>query len=205
MISSRAQVFLVDDDPAVRDSLSLLIESEGYEVSSFADPGSFLVACGPDIRGCAVIDLKMPDMDGLELQAEMARRGLAIPVIFLTGFGDIPTSVKAIKGGAVDFLTKPVSGVELLRSVASALELAQKRIGPSSRYQGVESRLASLTDREQSVMRLAVAGLSNKEIARQLGISHRTVEIHKAHVMRKTGAGTIIDLVRMAGQIAPGG
>lgn len=205
MISTQAQIFLVDDDPAVRDSLSLLMESEGYQVSSFADPESFLAACGPDDRGCAVIDLKMPGMDGLALQEEMTRRGLAIPVIFLSGFGDIPTSVKAIKAGAIDFLTKPVSGAELRRSIASALESPPKRVAQSSRYPAVESRLATLTEREQSVMHLAVAGLTNKEIARQLGISHRTVEIHKAHVMRKTGAGTIIDLVRMAGQIAPGG
>lgn len=190
-------VFLVDDDPAVRESLSLLLESEGYRVEVHPDAAGFLAACGPGLYGCVVTDLSMPGMDGIALQAEMARRGLQLPIVFLTGHGSIPTSVKAIKAGAVDFLTKPVSGSRLLQGVAAALALCERRQGEAERNSNAVSAIAELTDREREVMALVVKGLANKEIARSLGISHRTVEIHKAHVMRKTGAQNLIDLVQI--------
>lgn len=193
-------VFLVDDDPAVRDALSLLVESEGYRVETYASADAFLAACEPGRRGCVVIDLRMPGMDGIQLQEEMARRGFLLPIIFLTAYGDVPTSVKAIKAGAVDFLTKPVSGTHLLRCIAAALAEAEKRHAEASLNSSAVSRLSSLTEREWAVMKLAVAGLSNKEIAKRLDISHRTVEIHKAHVMRKTGATTLTELTRIARQ-----
>lgn len=184
-------VFLVDDDAAVRDALSLLIETAGYAVRSYAGADAFLADCGPRSRGCAIVDLRMPGMNGMELQAEMARRGMLLPIIFLTGYGDIPTSVKAIKAGAVDFLTKPVAAAQLFASIATAMAAA-------GRNSSAASCLAGLTERERAVMRLAIQGLAHKEIARLLGISHRTVEIHKAHVMKKTGAASLMELARIA-------
>lgn len=198
-MSDRAlTIFVVDDDAAVRDSLSLLIESEGYVVETYASAEAFLAAHGPESRGCAVIDLRMPGMDGMRLQEEMARRDILLPIIFLTGYGDIPTSVKGIKAGAVDFLTKPVAGADLLSAIAAALALAERKQADASRNMDASTRLASLTEREQEVMKMAVEGLGNKEIAKRLGISHRTVEIHRAQVMKKTGAANLIELARLA-------
>jgi FixJ family two-component response regulator len=191
-------IHLVDDDDAVRDSLSLLIESEGYKVQAHASAEAFLDACAPDSRGCAIIDLRMPGMGGMQLQEEMARRGFLLPIIFLTGYGDIPTSVRAIKAGAVDFLTKPVTGMDLLNCIADALAGADERQARASRNANAQALVSGLTGREEAVMRLVVDGLSNKEIGKRLGISHRTVEIHKANVMHKTGASTLMELAHLA-------
>lgn len=191
-------VFVVDDDHAVRDSLSLLLDQEGFAVATFDGAAAFLAACRPDWHGCAILDLRMPNMDGMRLQEELARRGITLPIIFLTGHGDIPTSVRAIKAGAVDFLTKPVTGAALLASVQAALAQAQALQVEAEANHTAASRLASLTEREREVMALAVEGLPNKEIARRLDISHRTVEIHKARIMHKTGAATVLDLARIA-------
>ena len=190
-------VHLVDDEPAVRDSLSLLIASEGYSVAAHASAREFLDGCPPGTRGCVVADLRMPGMNGLQLQEEMARRGILLSIIFLTGHGDIPTSVRAIKAGAVDFLTKPVTANELLQAIAAALALSDQRLADSSRSSSAAELISHLTERERAVMKLAAAGLSNKVIARQLGISHRTVEIHKGRVMKKTGATSLINLTRL--------
>lgn len=184
-------VFIIDDDAAVRDSLSLLIESEGYAIKAYASAEEFLTAQGPGIQGCAIIDLRMPGMEGIRLQEEMLRRQIVISIIFLTGYGDIPTSVKAIKAGAFDFLTKPVAGSELLPRIASALAEAR-------RNSTAASRLASLTAREREVLKLAAEGMPNKEIAQRLGISFRTVEIHRGRAMHKTGASSIVDLANIA-------
>lgn len=197
-MSKRATVFLVDDDPAVRDSLGLLLEQEGHPVQSFASAEDFLAAALPPGFGCVIVDLRMPGMDGMRLQEEIAARGLRLPIIFLSGHGDIPTSVRAIKAGAVDFLTKPVTGDALLRSVATALDEGKRLNAANQANHSAASRLATLTEREREVMMLAAVGLPNKEIARRLGISHRTVEIHKARLMHKTGASTLIDLARLA-------
>ncbi|MFA7267911.1 MAG: response regulator [Sterolibacterium sp.] len=191
-------IFVVDNDSAVRDSLTLLIEQEGLAVESFDDAQAFLAAWQPGRRGCAIIDLRMPGMDGLRLQAEMSRRSIPLPIIFLTGHGDIPTSVRAIKAGAFNFLTKSISGAELMTNVHSALAEDERRRRQAETNCTAASRLASLTKREREVMALAINGLHNKEIARRLGISHRTVEIHKAHIMHKTGAATLLDLSHMA-------
>ena len=191
-------VFVVDDDPAVRDSLTLLLETEGINVEVFASGEAFLAAGSSwPPRSCAVVDIRMPGLDGMQLQTELARRGIPLPVIFLTGHGDIPMSVRAIKAGAVDFLTKPVTGTALLESVRAALLESEKLRLQAAASQTASSRVASLTEREHQVMLLAVDGLLNKEIARQLGISHRTVEIHKARIMLKTGAETLLDLARL--------
>lgn len=193
-----AKVFLVDDDAAVRHSLSLLLESEGLEVAAYASAEDFLAEVDSEAAGCAILDLKMAGMDGIRLQEEMVKRGIHLPIIFLTGHGDIPTTVRAIKAGAVNFLSKPVGGKELLMSVAGALELAAREHEHYEQNTSAAARLASLTDRENAVMRLLIEGLSNKLIARHLDISHRTVEIHKANVLRKTRAGNLLELIRLA-------
>lgn len=197
-MSDTLKIFIVDDDFAVRDSLKLLIEQEGFTVSTYDGAESFLAACRPEWCGCAVIDVRMPGMDGLQLHEELLRRGIHLATVFLTGHGDIPMSVKAIKAGAVDFLTKPVTADTLLESVHAALKLSEQMHAKAEMSHQVTARLASMTEREREVMLLAVAGHPNKEIARRLGISHRTVEIHKGRIMHKTGAATLLDLARIA-------
>jgi FixJ family two-component response regulator len=193
-----ATVFVIDDDPAVRESLTLLLEQEDMSIEAFDGAASFLAAYRPTPRSCAIVDVRMPAMDGFQLQAELLRRGALLPIIFLTGHGDIPMSVRAIKGGAVDFLTKPVTGALLLERVHAALFEGDRMSAQADARQTATQRVASLTEREREVMNLAVEGLHNKEIARRLGISHRTVEIHRARVMQKTGANTLLDLARIA-------
>lgn len=196
-MSGNATVFVVDDDSAVRDSLSLMLEQEGMAVESFESAEAFLDACRPVPHSCAIVDLYMPGLDGMQLQAELSRRGILLPIIFLTGRGDVPLSVRAMKAGAVDFLCKPISGPVLLASVRDALAESE-RLRLRAEQSGTACALvASLTKRERDVLLLAVEGLNNREIARQLGISYRTVEVYKAGVMHKTGAATLVDLVRL--------
>ncbi|HUY04101.1 MAG TPA: response regulator [Rhodocyclaceae bacterium] len=196
---------MVDDDPAVRDSLALLLEEGNFAVETFDSADAFLAAGRPAPCSCAIVDIRMPGMDGMQLQAELSRRGVRLPLIFLTGHGDISLSVRAIKAGAIDFLTKPVTGTALLESVQLALLESERLRTQAETMQVAAARVACLTEREREVMVLAVEGLANKEIARRLGISHRTVEIHKARVMHKTGADTLIDLARIAeaGRLRP--
>lgn len=191
-------VHLVDDDAAVRDSLTLLLESEGHTLQAHASAEDFLAVCGPGPCGCAIIDLRMPGLGGMALQDEMARRDIHLPIIFLTGHGDISTSVKAMKAGAFDFLTKPVAASDLLRVVDAALAEARRRCAEDDRMCVAASRVASLTARERDVLKLAARGMANKEIAKRLGISFRTVEIHRTRVMHKTGAGSLIELANLA-------
>lgn len=201
---SRPTVFVVDDDPAVRDALSLLLEGERIAVETFDSAEAFLAVCQAAPRSCAIVDIRMPGMDGMQLQAELTKRHLFIPLIFLTGHGDIPMSVRAIKAGAIDFLTKPIRVAELIKSVEAALIESEKISALVEENQSAADRLRTLTEREHEVMALAVEGLANKEIARRLGISHRTVEIHKARVMHKTGTNSLIELARMLQAIEPG-
>ena len=196
-MNANAKVFVVDDDPAVRDSLALLLEQDNIGVESFDSAESFLSGCRPGPHSCAIVDMRMPGMDGLQLQDELSRRGVVLPIIFLTGHGTVPQSVRAIKAGAVNFLTKPVTGTALLESVREALRESDRLCMTANTSQTAAVRVASLTERERDVMMLAVEGRSNKEIARQLGISHRTVEVHKARIMQKTGTDTLIDLARL--------
>ena len=197
-MNTKPTVFVVDDDPAVREALTLLLEQEDINVESFESAEVFLAACRPGPCSCAILDIRMPGMDGIQLQAELTKRGNLLPIIFLTSYGDIPSSVRAIKAGAVDFLTKPITGALLLESVKEALRDSERLNSQTEENQTAAARIATLTEREHEVMILAVKGLPNKEIARHLGISHRTVEIHKARIMRKTGAETLLDLVRIA-------
>jgi FixJ family two-component response regulator len=191
-------VFVVDDDAAVRDSLALLLETAGLAVQTYDGAAAFLAAWQPGRSGCLILDLRMPGVSGPQLQVELKRRGIALPVIFLTAHGDIPTTVQAMQRGAMDFLTKPVVGAELLKRVHAALERSARLSEQASAAQSARERLDALTPREREIMLLAVAGRPNKEIARALGISHRTVEIHRARVMQKTGAASLIELSRMA-------
>ncbi len=197
-MNTQTGVFVVDDDEAVRDSLAMLLEAAGHPVATFASASDFLDACTPNTLGCVILDVSMPGMDGPALQEEMVRRGMQLPVIFLSGHGTIPTTVRAIKAGALDFLTKPVDGALLLRRVRNALEQISVMQEEAETRRSIAMRLAKLTEREREVMKLAVAGHTSKEIARRLAISFRTVEIHRAHVMQKTGATNLLELARIA-------
>ncbi len=191
-------VIIVDDDPAVRDSLALLLEQENFTVETFQSAEAFLASCRLPVRSCAIVDVRMTGLDGIGLQSELSSRRIALPVIFLTGHGSIPMSVRAMKAGAVDFLTKPVTRSALLESVHAALLESDRRRSQADADQRARARVDCLTERERDVMMLAAQGLANKEIARRLSISHRTVEIHRARIMRKTGAATLLDLVHLA-------
>ena len=198
MDNQKGTVFIIDDDSAVRDALSLIISQENIPVRTFSNAHEFLAAGSNTNIGCAIIDLKMPNMSGIELQQAMHDLDILLPIIFLTGYGDIPTSVKAIKDGASDFLTKPVKADEMLKSVKFAI---LKSIEISSRNHtkaNYHSLVDRLTKRECEVMQLAIRGLQNKLIAQKLGISHRTVEIHKSKIMVKTGAVNLLHLAQIA-------
>jgi FixJ family two-component response regulator len=197
MSFSGERVFIVDDDPAVRLSLARLLRSAGLEPIAFESSEEFLRNLGADAAGCAILDVTLPGLDGLALQRELASRGSELPVIFLTGHGDIPGSVQAMKGGAEDFLTKPVDDEVLLAAVRRALET--DRAGRESRRERAEIRLRleSLTPREREVMRGVAAGRLNKQIASDLGIAEKTVKVHRGRVMEKMAASSIAELVRM--------
>jgi two-component system response regulator FixJ len=191
-------VFVVDDDAAMRDALVQLLEAASLRVESFANGPAFLAAHGEDRPGCLLLDMAMPGMTGLEVQSALKARGLAIPIVFLTGHGDIPLAVRALQAGAVDFLEKPILGSALLERVQRALKLDGERRQTEGRTQDIQQRHARLSSREREVMALAVSGLTNKEVAQKLGISPRTVEVHRTHVMHKMGAANLAELVNMA-------
>ncbi len=194
-------VILVDDDAAVRRSLSLSLRKRGWEVEAFASAEAFLQACDCARPACLVLDIQMPGMDGLGLQRALAARGCAIPIVFITGHGDVPMSVRAMKRGAVDFLEKPVRHAVLVASIEQALARDRAARRRRSQGAGVQARYAGLTPRERQVMELLVSGsadLTNKHIARALGISHRTVDQHRARVMEKMQAKSHAHLVALA-------
>ncbi len=197
MSGADSTVFIIDDDPAIRDALSLMIEQEDIAVLAFESADAFLDSHQNNCKGCAIIDIRMPGMNGMELHKELLDRRITLPVIFLTGHGDIPMSVQAMKAGAVDFLTKPVTRERLLNSVKAAIDQSETMLSRMTHHQEAASKLSALTDRERDVMLLAVQGHPNKHIARELGISHRTVEIHKSKIMHKTGAQNLLDLARI--------
>lgn len=190
-------VYVVDDDAAVRDALAMLLEAAGHNVAIFPSSADFLDAYTPGTQGCIILDVDMPDMDGPTLQEEMIRRGVRLPVIFISGKGTIPVTVRTMKAGAMDFMTKPVDGSVLLARVQDALKKSSFLLKRVRANQSNASRLAKLTGREREVMMLAVAGHTSKEIAQRLAISYRTVEIHRAHVMQKTGASNLLELARI--------
>jgi FixJ family two-component response regulator len=191
-------VFLVDDDAPVRKALSRLLKSAGYQVEAFDSAGEFLQWHRPGGFGCLILDIQMPGLNGLELQEELAANDSTLAIIFLTGHGDIPTSVQAMKAGAVDFLTKPVCGQELLDAVERALaenHAARKRW---REVKAIRQRVETLTPREREVLSLVVTGLLNKQIAVKLCTSEKTVKVHRGRVMRKLAARSIADLIHMA-------
>ncbi len=196
-------VFIVDDDAAMRDALAQLLETAGLQAEAHADGPAFLAACEADRPGCLLLDMAMPGMTGFEVQAALNARGLTIPTIFLTGHGDIPMAVRAVQAGAVDFLEKPIQGAALLERVQRALALDLEWRQTQGRTQAIQQRYARLSSRERECMALIASGLTSKEVARELGISPRTVEVHRTHVMHKMGAVNLADLVNMAACCKP--
>jgi FixJ family two-component response regulator len=198
---SLATVFVVDDDASIRESLKDLIGSVGLRVEAFASAQEFLHSKRPDLPGCLVLDVRLRGLSGLDLQKRMAKAEIDIPIIFITGHGDIPMSVQAMKGGAVEFLTKPFRDQDLLDAIEQGLERDRKAREQRTKSEELNSRYRSLTPREREVMALVVAGLLNKQIAGELGTSEASVKVHRQHVMEKIGAGSLAELVRMADKL----
>ena len=195
-MSDRPAVFIIDDDPDVRESLSRLVRAAGFAVEAFDSADAFLSAFVEDRPGCLVTDIRMPGMNGLELQERMRSEGSSMPTIVLTGHGDVPGAVRALKGGAIDFLQKPYEPDVLLVRIAEALAKDARTREAKEQAAEVESRLSQLTPRERQVMSLVIEGKANKVIAIDLGISERTVELHRGRVMHKLGARSVPDLIR---------
>jgi len=195
-------VFVVDDDEAVRDALRLLIASVGLAVETFATAGELLAAVDAQTRGCLVLDVRMPGMSGLELQERLSAMGAVLPIIFITGHGDVPMAVRAMKAGALDFLLKPFHDQNLLDRIHQALDRDRDEVRELERRAALRERAATLTPREREVLDAVVAGHANKVIAGRLGLSQRTVEIHRAKVMEKMQASSLADLVRMSLRLA---
>lgn len=191
-------VFVVDDDRAMRDSLRWLLESVGLSVRTYATATEFLREYEPSQPGCLVLDVRMPGMSGLDLQAELARRDAALPTIIVTGHAEVTMAVRAVKAGALDFIEKPFSDQLLLDRVRQALEIDRQDREVRRRRAEALRRLESLTAREREVLELVVAGKANKEVAAALKLSTKTVEVHRAHVMAKMGAESLAELIRMA-------
>jgi FixJ family two-component response regulator len=191
-------VFVIDDDVAVRTTLSSLFRSIGLRVELFGSAHEFAQIKMPDVASCLVLDIRLPGVSGLDFQAELAEADIRIPIIFMTGHGDIPMSVKAMKAGAVDFLTKPFRDQDILDAVSRALERDQKRRDSEKAVSELRILSDSLTSREREVMTLVVAGLMNKQIAAKLGITEITVKVHRGHMMQKMKARSLIDLVATA-------
>ncbi len=196
--SMEAVVFVVDDDEAVRDSLRWLLEANGFRVRPFASAEQFLSDWRPDLAGCLVVDVRMPGMSGLELHDELLRRGSSLPLIFITGHGDVPMAVSSMKKGAADFLEKPFNDEQLCSLVRQALERARERQESEVAGRIAQERIERLTTRERQVLDLIVAGRLNKQIADDLSISIKTVEAHRANIMEKLGARTMADLMKTA-------
>lgn len=195
-MSSQPCVFIVDDDEAVRDGLEMVMETVGLACLTFESAEHFLDHYDQTTPGCLVLDMNMPGMNGDELQAELIRRNIRLPIIFLTAFGDIPTSVRTVKAGAVDFLTKPVQISQLIERIQAELLCVVQLQEQNKVDVDFRKRLNSLTPRELDILPLTIAGIPNKEIAQQLGISFRTVELHRTNILRKTGASNFLELAR---------
>ena len=198
MTSPAAVVFIVDDDASVRKSLSRVISTAGYRVQAYASPQEFLAREPEPGPSCLVLDVRMPGVTGLDLQQTLARAVHEIPIIFITGHGDIPMSVKAMKAGAVDFLTKPFAGKDLLDAIQRAVAKDTRDLGVEARDDEIRARVKRLTPRESQVFALVVTGMLNKQIAGELGIGEKTVKVHRARVMEKMLAGSVAALVRLA-------
>ncbi|MGB9469272.1 MAG: response regulator transcription factor [Candidatus Acidiferrum sp.] len=195
-------VFVVDDDISVRESLELLIRSEGWQPETFSSAQDFLVRSRTPVPSCLVLDISMPGLNGLELQKHVAAEHPDVPIIFITGYGDVPKTVQAMKAGAVEFLTKPFEDNVLLGAIQQALERSRVALGHQAEIKELQDRYSSLSPREREVMALVVSGLLNKQVGGELGISEITVKAHRGKVMQKMKADSLPDLVKMAGRLS---
>ncbi len=191
-------VFVVDDDASVRDALSNLFRSVGLRTEAFGSAHEFLQHKLPNVPSCLILDIRLPRLSGLDFQAELAKADIHIPIIFMTGHGDIPMTVRAMKAGAVDFLTKPFRDQDMLDAVTTAIERDRNRRDEAKVLANLRTAFATLTPRERQVMTLVTAGLMNKQVAAEIGVAEITVKIHRGHIMRKMTAKSLPDLVRMA-------
>jgi FixJ family two-component response regulator len=198
MMDEKPVVYVIDDDPSVLRSVERLLRSAGFGLETFESALEFLDFQHPDAPGCLILDVKMPGVSGLELQEHMADRGISFPVIFITGHGTVPMSVRAMKAGAVDFLLKPFDAAELLDAVSKALEKDRQAKQAERELKQLRERLKTLTPREQQVLALVVSGRLNKQIAFDLGTTEKTIKVHRARIFEKMGAGSLADLVRFA-------
>lgn len=198
MIEPNSIVFVVDDDASLREALRSLIRSVGLQVELFGSTQEFLQRKGPDVPSCLVLDIRLPGTSGLDFQRKLAEAGISIPIIFITGHGDIPMSVRAMKAGAIEFLTKPFRDQDLLDAIHAGLERDRARRQRESEIAAVRERFEWLTPREREVLPLVVSGLPNKQIAAEIGASETTVKVHRSQLMRKMGAESLPELVRMA-------
>jgi FixJ family two-component response regulator len=194
-------IFIVDDDISVRESLELLLQNEGWQPKTFASAQEFLDCPRAVAPSCLVLDVSLPGLDGLELQKRLAVERTDMPIIFITGYGDVPKTVQAMKRGAVEFLTKPFNDEVLLTAIKQALERSRLALAHETEMQELRDRYASLTPRERQVMALVVSGLLNKQVGGELGISEITVKAHRGQVMQKMKANSVADLVKMAGKL----
>ena len=195
---SRSIAIIVDDDAAVRNSLDSLFRSVGLETRLFGSPAELLASALPDGPGCIVLDVRLPGVSGLDLQGQLKRQGIDFPIIFMTGHGDIPMSVRAMKAGAVDFLSKPFRDQDMLDAVTAALDRDAQRLVQAAAEEGLRAQYETLSAREREVMGYVTAGLMNKQVAGLIGLSEITVKIHRGNVMRKMGVKSLADLVRKA-------
>jgi FixJ family two-component response regulator len=198
MTETKPTVFIVDDDPSFRDSLQLLLESVGLEVRIFASARDFLDGADREAPGCLVLDVRMPGMSGLELQSKLAGTEIFLPIIFTTGHGTVPMSVRAMKSGAVDFLQKPFAEQDLLNAIHQAFEQDRQARGKRAELREIQKRISCLTAREYEVFTLLVSGMLNKQVAYRLGTTERTIKAHRSRVMEKMEADSLTDLVRHA-------
>jgi FixJ family two-component response regulator len=199
-----AVIAIVDDDPSVRQGLERLIRSVGWKAETFASAQQFLACPRTEAPSCLVLDLQLPGLSGLDLQKRMAEVGLETPIVFLTGHGNIPASVQAMKAGAIEFLTKPVDEEHLLKAIQEAIEHDRRTRQQHAEMRELRERYESLTAREQEVMQQVISGLLNKQIAAELNITEDTVKFHRGHIMRKMRADSLADLVRMAENLGIG-